>query len=548
MNKKEWKCFLVPLFMGLLFMTGIMENGQNVYAEASVQVAQQTQIDLNSASYEELQQIYGVGPVIAQRVIDARPYESIDDLIKVNGIGSATLQKIKEQGIAYVKTAKTIAELFPDSTLANKVASQLSKSVEDYVDQEELNQIHSLYLYYDEPYATLEGIQLLEGLEIISAQGELPDDLTKIFSLQNLESLTLGLDRPLDISGISNLEKLKVLGFYYYGEEEFDFSQLYQIPNLSDLYINSIGSVSLARIDELSNLTSLEVSGKLENVSDIGKLTNLFSLVLGNHNDLHKTFDLTEFQNLTKLTNLGIDSITMTETKWLSSLTNLESVYISNSQLDNLSAFSALTNLKHLGLQNNQLENIGGLSELQQLTSLSVTENLIKDISPVEKLTSLTELYLYSNQIEDVTPLTNLTNLKKLTINDNKIQNVQPLGTLTALTSLSLGNNEITDIYGLKDLTKLTDLSLINNSVKDISILENLTNLYSLSLINNQVEDIKPLRNLGKLRYLNLADNNIEDIFYLMFMTKLVSLNIMNNPVKDYSPLNSFGSSTSIWK
>jgi competence ComEA-like helix-hairpin-helix protein len=60
-------------------------------------------IDINSASLEELQKIYGVGPVIAKRIIEARPFSSLDDLIKVKGIGEKTLQKIKEQGLACVK-------------------------------------------------------------------------------------------------------------------------------------------------------------------------------------------------------------------------------------------------------------------------------------------------------------------------------------------------------------------------------------------------------------------------------------------------------------
>ena len=59
-------------------------------------------VDINAASKEELQKITGIGPVLAQRIIEARPFYSLNDLIKVSGIGEVTLQKILNQGCAYV--------------------------------------------------------------------------------------------------------------------------------------------------------------------------------------------------------------------------------------------------------------------------------------------------------------------------------------------------------------------------------------------------------------------------------------------------------------
>jgi len=59
-------------------------------------------IDINTASSEELKEIIGIGPALAQRIIEARPFNSLDDLIKVKGIGEITLQKIKDQGLAWV--------------------------------------------------------------------------------------------------------------------------------------------------------------------------------------------------------------------------------------------------------------------------------------------------------------------------------------------------------------------------------------------------------------------------------------------------------------
>lgn len=62
----------------------------------------ETQININSASLEELDNLTGVGPVIAQNIINSRPFNSVDDLIKVPRIGNKTLEKIKQQGLACI--------------------------------------------------------------------------------------------------------------------------------------------------------------------------------------------------------------------------------------------------------------------------------------------------------------------------------------------------------------------------------------------------------------------------------------------------------------
>ncbi|MEK7658350.1 MAG: lamin tail domain-containing protein [Patescibacteria group bacterium] len=64
--------------------------------------ARADKVEINTASLAQLDEIIGIGPVLAQRIIEARPFLSVDDLIKVKGIGEKTLQKIKDQGLAYV--------------------------------------------------------------------------------------------------------------------------------------------------------------------------------------------------------------------------------------------------------------------------------------------------------------------------------------------------------------------------------------------------------------------------------------------------------------
>src|SRR3989344_7443640 len=65
-------------------------------------ICNETQININTASLEDLDLLSGIGQVKAQAIIDTRPFSSVEDLINVNGIGEITLNNIKLQGLACV--------------------------------------------------------------------------------------------------------------------------------------------------------------------------------------------------------------------------------------------------------------------------------------------------------------------------------------------------------------------------------------------------------------------------------------------------------------
>ncbi|MCL5439091.1 MAG: ComEA family DNA-binding protein [Patescibacteria group bacterium] len=59
------------------------------------------QININTASVGELDTLPGVGPVTAQKIINGRPYNSVEELIVKKIVNQSTFEKIKDRITAY---------------------------------------------------------------------------------------------------------------------------------------------------------------------------------------------------------------------------------------------------------------------------------------------------------------------------------------------------------------------------------------------------------------------------------------------------------------
>jgi len=73
------------------------------YSEPPVSVRQVSlaAVNINTAPAEELQELPGIGPVLAERVVQYRqahgPFTSVDQIKEVKGVGETLFEKVKDR-------------------------------------------------------------------------------------------------------------------------------------------------------------------------------------------------------------------------------------------------------------------------------------------------------------------------------------------------------------------------------------------------------------------------------------------------------------------
>ncbi|OGY23252.1 MAG: hypothetical protein A2172_02675 [Candidatus Woykebacteria bacterium RBG_13_40_15] len=110
---KEYQVSLILALAGLAFIGVGLSAGKlfsnnsepqfiageksQTQATNNVQAEISDKININTATEKELDSLPGIGPVRAEKIIENRPYESIEDLLNKKVLGEATFENIKDK-------------------------------------------------------------------------------------------------------------------------------------------------------------------------------------------------------------------------------------------------------------------------------------------------------------------------------------------------------------------------------------------------------------------------------------------------------------------
>lgn len=109
------------------------------FTSSTLSFADLAKIDLNTATQQQLEDLPGIGPSLAKKLIEARPFKSVEDLSKVKGMGSKAekLKALVSVGSGTVASAPVSAPitsaLTTKATAAKEAITQKVETVKEKV-------------------------------------------------------------------------------------------------------------------------------------------------------------------------------------------------------------------------------------------------------------------------------------------------------------------------------------------------------------------------------------------------------------------------------
>jgi len=140
--------------------TGTAAGTTSTSKTAATQAASTEPLDLNTADKTALEALPGIGPALADKIIAARPFKKVEDLINVKGIGQAKFDAIKDMvEIGQPETAVN-PKLKPGQTININTAT-----LEQLDSLLGIGPVKAKAIVAGRPYAKIEDIMKVKGIK-----------------------------------------------------------------------------------------------------------------------------------------------------------------------------------------------------------------------------------------------------------------------------------------------------------------------------------------------------------------------------------------------
>ena len=342
--------------------------------------------------------------------------------------------------------------------------------------------------------------------------------------LKNIERVYIqGLVSLEDIvDNIKEFDKLQKLTIYSAQLEDFDLlKELKSIENLNSLNlgVNKIKDVNFLK--DFKNLTSLDLRNNL--ITDITPLKSLTKLTTLNltTNNIKDITPLAENKELMYLSLKGNPQIEGDRSKYseegIKALDEISKILERNGSISlDSNQLGLFNNYKNIDLSYQNLTNLEILDGFNQLVGLNLNTNklTLEDKRSQEILSNMINLeflYLQSNPLIDISAINNLKNLKILYIEGNDNVNLAQIEDIISnLSNLRLSTEALKTIENCS-AEKINKLRIDNSSnVTEIPDLSKFYNLQVLSMISlTKVKDFSNISNIASLKNLSLTANNL---------------------------------------
>jgi len=227
----------------------------------------------------------------------------------------------------------------------------------------------------DTIYRIIEKSPNLEEIKICSEQLEDVDLLTKITNKDKIKKISIfSAYKYEDLTFLNEFLNLEELSLTLYAS---DYSALNNQTQLETLSLTPLDNAKLPSLC-LTNLKHLEVHNEYSDFMTKYKNQNFVDSI----------------GNLTSLTTLKINDMTIKNFDFLNNLTNLEVLNLKNAQISDISALANIKTLTSVQLENNDISNITALYDLPELKFIDLNNNNI----PKEMFDGLVERHLFTKE------------------------------------------------------------------------------------------------------------------------------------------------------